>query len=120
MGGNRYRILVMSLIAALLFIPIVTDAAYHGGQHNNPGSEFVSIQWGGFHPGTVVIRPGERVVWINRIPRHQQLVFRGMMVSPVIRWGERWSYVFWRPGEYNYYLASNRSVRGKIIVRRFR
>lgn len=121
MGRRRNVWIGLMVLAVLLLVPVLVNAAFGPPQHQPPHREdsrieFVTIQRDHFSPDMVVIHPGGRVTWTNQTRMRQQLVFHGF-TSPSIARGERWTRTFTSQGVFRYHLASNPRVQGKVTVR---
>lgn len=77
----------------------------------------VSIESMSFHPGTLVVRRGDRITWTNRDPfPHTVTATNGKFDSHLIAPGASWTYVARKPGEYDYVCTLHVAMKGKIVV----
>ncbi len=78
----------------------------------------IRIRAGGFAPNTVGITAGDTVIWVNADTRNRQVVAdRGGFVSPILRPGQNFSFVFATGGRYTYHEGINSRLQGTIVVK---
>ena len=114
-----------SLFIALALSAIVFGLAgcATGGASPRGGSEpaltlvgaRVSILSAGFVPGTVNIKVGESVTWMNEDHTAHNVAGAGL-VSGEIAPGKSYSHTFDTPGTYNYICTLHPSTAGLVIV----
>lgn len=72
----------------------------------------------GFSPATITIAAGEKVTWYNKDIRRWWVSSETKIPDTgVIPTGQRMSYTFKEPGEYDYYDLYHRDQTGKVIVK---
>jgi plastocyanin len=71
-----------------------------------------------FQRPTVTVKPGTTVVWINDddIP-HTVVAIGKSFRSKVLDTGDRFSFTFAKPGEFDYFCSLHPHMTGKVIVR---
>jgi 3',5'-cyclic-AMP phosphodiesterase len=86
------------------------------GTSTDAGPE-VKIDNFAFTPGTITIKPGTQVTWINRddIP-HTVDSTQGKFKSAALDTDQRFEFRFAEPGEYPYYCRMHPKMTGTIIV----
>jgi plastocyanin len=101
-------LLPSTVAAALLLVPAAPATA---------ATVSVSIRASGFVPATVTIQTGDRVTWTNRDTRNHQVVAdSGAFVSPILRPGQSYTFMFRASGTYRYRDALKPEERGTIRV----
>ena len=77
----------------------------------------VLIQEFALDPPELAIRAGATVTWVNLdAARHTVSAEKGGFNSPVLMYGDRFSFTFETPGEYRYSNKYHPDMRGRIIV----
>ena len=77
----------------------------------------ILIQEFSLDPPEITIHAGTEVRWINLdATRHNVTAQSGEFESPVLRYGDQFSYSFEKTGEYSYYNKYYSDIKGKVIV----
>ena len=77
----------------------------------------VSIRGMQFGSGTITIKAGESVTWVNqeRMP-HTVTANDGSFSSSALNAGNAFTQTFDKPGEYTYYCQYHPNMKGVVIV----
>jgi plastocyanin len=75
----------------------------------------VTIKNLSFSPGTVTVKVGDAVTWVNADDRDHN-VTGGELRSGNIKQGKSWSYTFKKAGKYNYVCTLHPRMHGAVIV----
>ncbi|HTS39903.1 MAG TPA: plastocyanin/azurin family copper-binding protein [Xanthobacteraceae bacterium] len=90
-------------------VVVQSAAAGHAGN--------VSITNFAFAPGTITIKAGESVTWINNDGAPHTVTFKdGSVKSDSLLPGGTFSHVFEQPGAYDYYCSFHEFMTGRVIV----
>lgn len=71
-------------------------------------------------PGTITVKPGTKVTWINDGPTIHTTTSTShpaVWDSGILQVGQKFSYVFTKPGEYDYWCSLHPQMVGKVIVK---
>jgi len=86
-----------------------------------PGSaqtHTVTIEGMRFNPQTLVVRRGDRVMWINKdLFPHTATAASKAFDSRSIAPNTSWTYVARKPGDYDYTCTFHPTMKGKLTVR---
>ncbi len=80
----------------------------------------VTIQHFGFHPATMTVAAGTRVTWINRDETPHTILGAGKPAtfkSPALDTGDKFAFVFDKPGSYEYFCSIHPQMVGTIVVK---
>jgi plastocyanin len=83
-----------------------------------PGS--VAIENFSYSPESLTVAAGTEVVWTNRDDDPHTVVSAAtirLFKSPALDTGERFSFVFRKPGTYRYFCTIHPHMQGTIIVK---
>lgn len=81
-------------------------------------TQVVTIQNMQFDPPELIVKPGSRVVWINKdLFAHTATATAKTFDSGSIEVDASWSYVANQPGDYAYVCAFHPTMKGRLIVR---
>ena len=99
-------VVTWAVVAALGAVPLASAA---------PPVHTVVIEGMRFIPENLMVRSGERIVWVNKdvVPHTvTQPAFDSHAVAP----NDSWSYVAGRPGIYPYQCSTHPAMRATLIV----
>lgn len=71
-------------------------------------------------PATVTVKPGTKVTWINDGPTIHTTTSRSepkLWDSGILEVGQKFSYVFTKPGDYPYWCSLHPQMLGEIVVK---
>ncbi len=113
--------LVRRTLAAAAGIALLAVAAGAVAQQvATAGSAEISIENFAFKPATLTVAPGTAVTWVNNdeephniVSAEQPRVFRSQAVDG----GEKYTFVFDKPGTYAYICSVHPHMHGTIIVK---
>lgn len=100
-------------------VPAATSAPISEDIHNVIEATEVNvlIQELALDPAEVVIHVGTKVTWFNLdAARHTVTADAGEFESPILLFGDTYSFTFDETGEYPYSNKYHRDIKGKIIV----
>lgn len=123
LSGRRKPAGAPALMMVTVVMAMFARGALAAGASRPPlpgtaGRHTVIIEGMRFHPGTVVVRRGERITWINRdLFPHTVTAAGGGFDSHAIGPGGSWTYVPTKPGEYDYRCTFHPTMKGKVVVR---
>jgi plastocyanin len=83
------------------------------------GTATVDIRDMAFHPVMLHIRRDTRVTWTNFDSQPHTVTSKdgdGPLNSPLLHRGDSWSYVFTKPGQYDYYCAVHPNMQAEVMV----
>jgi plastocyanin len=69
-----------------------------------------------FVPETITVKPGDRVVWVNKDPFPHTATADRTFDSRSIAPGESWSYMARKLGEFTYVCTLHPGMKGTLIV----
>jgi len=99
------------LLVGMLAIAGATSPA--GAQRSATAT--VLINFNGFNPEDVTVKPGDTVTWRNNDSvKHQVVADRGEFKSPVLNPGASWSYRVQDEGSFSYHDALKTSLTGTL------
>jgi len=106
--------------AGALFLSLLTSlgsGASPDDRHAAARTYAVTIEGVQFHPGTLTVHRGDRIVWTNKDPFPHTVTadargFDSHSLAPEASW----TYVANRRGEYPYACTLHPTMKGKIIV----
>jgi len=107
------------LVALILIATIGVYFANQSEENQAIDSELVDIliQEFSLDPPEITIHAGTEVRWINLdATRHNVTAQSGEFDSPILRYGDQFSYVFEKTGEYAYFNKYFPTIKGKIVV----
>lgn len=108
----------VTLSALLVAMTPLTSHATQPARANAGRVHRVTIDSMRFTPGTVIVRKGDRITWINKDPfPHTVTATDGKFDSHPIAPGGSWTYVARKAGEYDYICTLHVGMKGKIVVR---
>ena len=82
-----------------------------------PAVHTVVIDGMRFIPQTVVVKPGDTVIWQNKDPfPHNATAERGGLASPDIAAGASWKFTAKKRGSYPYLCTLHRTMTGTLLV----
>ena len=82
-----------------------------------PATRTVTIAAMRFEPQTLAVRPGDRIVWLNRDPfPHTVVSPAGRFRSPQIAPGASWSHVVRQPGVLPYACSLHPTMTAELRV----
>jgi plastocyanin len=122
---RRITILLMTVatlaLVSTMFVGSVAGAHKHPttGAHKHP-TRTVSIQNFSFKPANITIKPGTKVIWINRDSTvHTATANNGRSFdSGRLGPGQRFSHTFRTAGKKSYHCELHSSMRGSVTVKR--
>ena len=122
---RRITILLMTVatlaLVSTMFVGSVAGAHKHPttGAHKHP-TRTVSIQNFSFKPANITIKPGTKVIWINRdSTAHTATANNGRSFdSGRLGPGQRFSHTFRTAGKKSYHCELHSSMRGSVTVKR--
>ncbi|MBU6141601.1 cupredoxin domain-containing protein [Patescibacteria group bacterium] len=77
----------------------------------------VSINDGSFSPGSVTIKQGDRVIWVNKGTNvHAVTSDGGLFQSLILNPGQRYQFTFTVKGTFTYHDSTNTGMTGTVIV----
>jgi plastocyanin len=86
---------------------------------SEPAGETVTVRINGmrFEPANITIKPGTRVTWVQAdgMPHIISGKASGMR-SNTLYSGQNFSYIFQKPGEYDYVCDLHPSMKGSVVV----
>ena len=87
-------------------------------QSSGPGPNQIVMGNFSFQPGTLTIKAGTKVTWINRddVP-HTAVDTDKRFNSKTLDTDDQFSFTFKEPGTYNYFCALHPKMTGQIIVK---
>jgi plastocyanin len=69
-----------------------------------------------FHPETLTVKRGDRVVWVNKDPFPHTATAAGTFDSRSIAAGKSWTYVARKSGEFAYVCTFHPGMNGTLLV----
>jgi len=69
-----------------------------------------------FHPETLTVKRGDRVVWVNKDPFPHTATAEGAFDSKSVAAGHSWTYVARKSGEFAYVCTLHPGMKGTLIV----
>lgn len=80
---------------------------------------FVNIKNFAFSPNSITINEGDTIIWANYDDKKHTIrsYDYGYLNSPVMNYGNTYSYTFDYPGTYSYYCSIHPEMQGQIIVK---
>ena len=116
----------VSALAALPLAIACTAALMHAGGIASAAAAApamkptISIDGYAFHPGTLTVRTGAAVTWVNKDDDVHTIKSTGgpeAFSSPALDSGTRFGFVFHRAGTYRYICSVHPYMHGVIVVR---
>ena len=86
------------------------DAAPAAAEHE------VVIDGTHYSPGTLTVKRGDTVTWVNKDPFPHTVTAAGTFDSGQIRANGKWKYVARKPGEYSYICTLHPNMKGTLRV----
>ena len=78
----------------------------------------VSIENMLFDPAEVTIAPGTTVTWLNKdVMPHTAVDNNKSFRSKILAKGDKFSFTFTTPGDYNYICSVHPNMKGRVIVK---
>ncbi len=122
---RRITILLMTVatlaLVSTMFVGSVAGAHKHPttGAHKHP-TRTVSIQNFSFKPANITIKPGTKVIWINKDSTpHTATANNGRSFdSGRLGPGQRYSHTFRTAGKKSYHCEIHSSMKGSVTVKR--
>jgi plastocyanin len=103
------------LLAFVAVAALVVGAA--PATSSSTATRTVQIKRSAFQPGTLTIKTGDTVKWVNSDTRNHQVVSNnGSFVSPILGAGKSYTHTFNAAGTYRYHDGLNASIKGTIKV----
>src|SRR5829696_4170088 len=105
------------LVAAALAVCV--SAASSGAPASNAAAPIVvAIKDYEFSPPMLTIAPGTTITWVNEDESPHTVAENGKIFrSAALDTGDRFSYTFAQPGEFDYYCTLHPMMVGKIVVK---
>jgi len=69
-----------------------------------------------FEPKVLTIKAGQAVTWVHNDNVAHSVISGNLFESPALNRGDKFSFTFNTPGEYEFYCSIHPSMTGKIIV----
>src|SRR4051812_29005377 len=115
-SSTRQETTMRKLIGAVTALTVALAVAGPAGAATTKG---VNIYSSTFSPKSVTIVQGDTVTWTNRdsTANHQVLATKGQFVSPILKRGHSYSFLFTAAGTYDYKDELHPKLTGKIIVK---
>ncbi len=112
------KLIIIFLLSLIFSGPV---SAQRSGGHQVE-TKTVSISLFSFRPELLVVRPGTKVVWINR-DKIEHSITEGepgengrLFDSGFFTEGERFEFVFFKPGDYHFFCKRHNSMKGMVRV----
>lgn len=70
-----------------------------------------------FVPGTITVKRGDRIVWVNKDPFPHTATARPLFDSESVAAGDSWSFTATRAGEFPYVCTLHPGMKGVLIVK---
>jgi plastocyanin len=119
---KRLLFLVAPSLVAMLFLVSSVGEDLNNSAVAAPKqpTRTVLIKGFSFKPANITIKPGTKVIWINKDSTpHTATADNGAFDSGILRKGQRFSRTFNRAGKkYSYHCAPHPHMRGSITVKR--
>src|SRR5712691_4921150 len=81
-------------------------------------STAITINRSSFSPSSVTVTEGDTVTWTNKDSQNHQVVAdNGSFASPILKPGQKYTFVVGKTGFYRYHDALNPKVKGSITVK---
>jgi plastocyanin len=103
-------------LACVLALLVVGAHASAQGGTAGP-TAVVTIYHFGYHPQTLVVRPGTLVRFVNH-DRVAHVTSAASFGSKYVDYGQSWSHRFLKPGVYHYTCGLHPYMAGTIVVKR--
>jgi len=88
-------------------------------RRTTPRVDHVSIRGFAFTPAIIEVVVGDTVVWTNADQfAHTTSADSSAWSSPVLRSGERFTWIASSSGRFDYHCAAHPAMRGTLVVRR--
>ena len=104
--------MAVALIGAATFLLLAHDARPGG----TPPVHIVVIQGVTFVPGSLTVKRGERVKWINKDPFPHTVTAHGVFDSHRIAAGATWTYAAHKVGAYEYTCTLHPNMKAILQV----
>ena len=101
-------------LAAVLVAAVVVCAS--GVIAAAPVMHTVVIEGVKYEPGTLTVKRGETVVWVNKDPFPHTVTAKGAFDSHDIAAGKSWKYTARKAGEYPYICTLHPNMKGSLKV----
>lgn len=91
-----------------------------GAQTRAASPDEITIEHFAFHPATMTVEKGARVTWINRDETPHTILAAGQPApfrSGALDTGDKFGFVFDKPGSYKYFCTVHPQMVGTIIVK---
>jgi plastocyanin len=117
---------IVSALATLPLAVACTAALMHAGGIASAAAAApatkptITIDGYAFHPGTLTVRAGTTVTWVNKDDDVHTIKSAGgpeVFNSPALDTGTRFGFVFHRAGTYRYICSVHPYMHGVIVVR---
>ncbi len=103
--------------ASVAFAAVLAAGAAWADQPAEGRTHSVTIEGVAFHPETLRVHPGDRIVWTNRDPfPHTVTAVSQLFDSKPVAAEGSWTYVASKRGEYPYACTLHPTMKGKIVV----
>ena len=119
----------VSISNCLAFVLSIFLSCSCGNTPGGPGKEIIvdilpgsgitdSDHSNDFSPYKLKVKAGTKITWVNRDNVIHFVNDKGRSFnSPILLMGDKYTFVFNNPGDYQYYCEAHRWMRGRIYVR---
>lgn len=118
---NRLLFIVLSFVAAAAFFghTVYADPAVTDMKSSSASEQTVTIQNFKFDSANLVVSVGTKVTWVNQDSTVHTVASsdKSFPQSSGLDTGDKYSYVFTKPGTYAYYCTLHPFMTGKIVVK---
>lgn len=115
-----FKMMNKSLYACLIFIVILISGCYEQNTEDKAApieSNTVMINHFVFEPQELAVDAGTAVTWKHNDNVDHTVVSQGLFESETLSRGDKFTFTFSEPGEYDYHCGIHPSMTGKIIVK---
>lgn len=108
-----FRVLMIAASGASMSV-----IAFEARAATAPSAEVVHIGNFTFNQPVLTVHPGTTVTWVNDDDIPHTVVAKGMAFkSKVLDTGDRFSFTFAKPGQFDYFCSIHPHMTGKVIVK---
>ena len=111
MGRSFTTVLAALSLASTMHAGVLTAASPKKETHT------VNMEATAFSPGTITVKAGDRVVWVNKDPFPHTATAKGVFDSGSIAPNKRWTYTAAKRGEFAYVCTLHPTMRGTLVVK---